>query len=427
MKKTISIILAVFLIFGSLGVCASALTVGSGTQVIASQLDMVKTGLLGKPLKFSDADFKSALGTQDFDKLTVTKLPDGEEGTLMLGDRKLSEGQTVRRRSLASLSFIPQSSAVTESCFSFTVEGLCAGAEITCTMKFIEKVNYAPKVSTDEGVSTTVTTQQGISVWGTMKAEDPEGDDIDYIIVSYPKYGSLTLSDSVMGEYVYTPNKDYEGRDSFIFVARDEYGNYSYPEQVSVKITERMSNITYIDTAGARQENAVIAMTAMGIMSGTQVGDDIYFSPEGSVSRAEFVAMAMKTVGMKANTQLKESFFDDNDEIPASLVGYVATAQRKGIINGSFDKDGLNFRPNDPITKYEASIIMARLIGEDSGDVSVSFENMSSIPVWARDEVSSMLRLGIFSENESISREAAPTRIEVAEYLYRLAGVSADK
>ena len=423
MKRVISVCMAIILVFSVFGVCVSALTVGSGTQVLANRIGMVKTGLLGKPLHFSDTDFKTDLGTADFDKITVTKLPDAKDGTLMQGDKKVTEGQSIRRRNLASLCFIPASVTVTETDFCFKVPGLCADAELSCTMKFIEKVNYEPKINTDIGVSTSVVTQQGISVWGLMEAEDPEGDDIDYIIVSYPKYGTLSLSDNVNGEFIYTPTADYEGKDSFIFVARDEYGNYSEPEEVSVKVTARMSNVVYIDTAGARQENAVIAMTAMGIMDGKLVGDDMYFSPDAEVSRAEFVAMAMKTVGMRANTQLKASFFDDNDQIPKSLVSYVATAQRKGIIHGSFDGESLNFRPNDPITKYEASIIMVSLLGEKNSDVSVSFENMYSIPVWARDEVSSMFRLGIFSATESITKEATPTKIEVAEYLYRLASV----
>lgn len=423
MKKALSILLALIFALSIATVCASALTVGSGTQVIAEELGMIKTGLLGKPLKFSDTDFKTALGTQSFRKITVTKLPDAEDGVLMLGDRKLEAGQSVRRRSLASLCFIPASDAVTESSFCFTADELCGGAELRCTLKFIEKVNYSPEINTDTGVSTAVTTQQGISVWGVMKAEDPEDDDIDYIIVSYPKYGTLTLSKEVKGEFIYTPTGDYEGRDSFIFVARDEYGNYSKPEEVSVKITSRMCGVVYIDTRGARQENAVIAMTAMGIMDGKLIGDDMYFSPDDAVTRAEFIAMAMKTLGVRPNSQLKESFFDDNDDIPKSLMGYVATAQRKGIINGAFDGESLNFRPNEPITKYEASIIMAKLLGEENGDVSVSFENMQDIPVWARDEVGSMFRLGIFSAEECITRDATPTRIEVAEYLYRLSSV----
>lgn len=407
------------MLLGALTVGASALSIGSGAEVLAEEVKLIKTGLFGKPLKFSDTDFKTALCTADFKRVTITQLPEGSEGTLMLGDRKLAEGQTVRRRNLASLCFIPASASVTESGFKFTVDELCGGAELECIIKFVEKVNYAPKIDTDANTAVTVTTQKGISVYGDMSAEDPEGDDIDYIIVSYPKYGLITLPEND-GEFIYTPSEDYEGRDSFTYVARDEYGNYSKPHKVPIRVTARMSPVVYIDTVGNREENAAIAMTALGIMSGTQVGDDMYFNPEGTVTRAEFVAMAMKACGMKANTNLKATFFDDNDLIPASLVSYVATAQKKGIVNGAFDGEGLKFRPNEAITKYEASIIMSALMGGAGDEVSVSFENMYSIPVWARDEVGAMYRLGIFQADESISAEATITRIDAAGYLYRL-------
>ena len=90
-------------------------------------------------------------------------------------------------------------------------------------------------------------------------------------------------------------------------------------------------------------------------MAGVPVGDDTLFSPNGTVTRAEFVAMALKNVGVRRDTTLTATCFDDDGEIPASLRGYVATAQRIGVVNGSFSGGKLLFRPNDPVTKYEAA------------------------------------------------------------------------
>lgn len=423
MKKIILVCLAAAMLVGGLSVTSSALSIGTGTQVLANDVNLIKSGLYGNPIRFSDADFKSALGTQSFKKVTITELPDEKDGSLMLGDRVLTEGQSIRRRNLGSLSFIPSSATVTESSFKFTVDELCGGAELECIMRFVEKVNYAPKVVTDTDVSLPITTQRGISVYGKLCAEDPEGDEVDYIIVSYPKYGTLSFTSDSEGEYCYTPNDSYRGNDEFVYVVRDEYGNYSYTQRVSLKVIDRMSEVSYIDTDGSKYENAVIAMTAMGVMSGIQVGDDIYFEPEKAVTRAEFVAMAMKAVGLRPDSTLKETFFDDNDEIPASLVGYVATAQKCGLVNGAFDGKGLYFRPQDPITKYEASIIMSKLMGNNDENVSVSFENMYSIPVWARDEVGAMFRLGIFESDEGITADATLSRLDAANYLYRLCNV----
>ena len=262
---------------------------------------------------------------------------------------------------------------------------------------------------------------EGISVYGTLSAKDPEGDAIEYIAVVTPKHGTLSIAKDGSGEFCYTPNKDYDGNDSFVFVARDEYGNYTKAQSVSLKVTERMSEVVYVDMENSKSYNAAVALTAMGIMSGSRIGDDMYFSPEKSISRAEFVAMAMKTLGIKADTTLSSTFFDDNDEIPKSLVGYVATAARCGIINGSLESDGLKFRPNDNITKCEAAIIMANLM-EIKADSAVFSEitGIDTVPVWARGQVGAMYSAGIFSGEDASDINAEICREEAAEYLYRM-------
>jgi hypothetical protein len=417
MKKILLALLIAALGFSSLAISAGAAAGGSGVAVIATETNLIKTGLLGQKLVFSDTDFKSAMGVSDFYSITVESLPDAKSGVLMLGGRKVTEGQQIRRRNIASLTFVPSSREVTESRFTFTMANTAAGAEIECIMKFIERVNYQPKIDTDASKTLSVTTQKGISVYGNMEASDPDGDDIEFIIVSYPKYGILKTDE---GEFTYTPSGEYTGKDSFVYVARDEYGNYSKPARVTVNVTARMSEVVYEDMKESRYYNSAVALTAMGIMSGERVGDGMYFNPEATVTRAEFVAMAMKALGIKADSTLKKTFFDDNGDIPSALVSYVATAQRCGAVNGAFDGKGLYFRPNDAITTYEAAIVMANLLGADEAESQASVSGIESIPVWARSDVSVMYELGIFSKNDALVVTDHITREFVSECLFKL-------
>ena len=145
MKKIFCAVLCAVLLFsavGAVGVCAF----GNGAAVVAKDVTMIKTGLSGQKISFSDADFKCALCISDFKYLTVTKLPSSTEGTLSLGGRRVNEGQTIKRRSLAALVFIPASKEVKEASFYFKVEGQSGDFETLCLMKFIDKVNYAPSV-----------------------------------------------------------------------------------------------------------------------------------------------------------------------------------------------------------------------------------------------------------------------------------------
>lgn len=417
MKKFIVTLLLSITAIGAISLAASAYF-GEGATVMASDVKIIKTALKGKKICFSDADVKSALALVDFDTVTVSELPKSTEGTLLLAGRRVSEGKSIKRKNITSLVFIPASIDVSEAHFKIKIDGYAGGAEIECVLKFIDKVNYAPSADTkDEKCS--LTTQESIALHGKMVGSDPEGDEIEYIVVSYPENGFLRVDESG-AEYVYTPSAGYIGEDKFVYVVRDEYGNYSEPHTVKITVNKRMSSVVYEDMTDSPHYNAAVAMTAMGIMDGRLVGDARYFMPSESVSRAEFVAMAMKSVGIRADSTLCESFFDDNDEIPTALIGYVATAQRIGFIGGDFDDGQLVFRPNDAITKYEAAAMMAALIGDKGEGEESVFAEDTDVPVWARSGVYAMRMLGIFDEDEG-ELGAKVTRADAASYLYTLA------
>ncbi len=401
---------------------AGAAFLGGAAPVLAEDVTLIKTGLLGENITFSDTDFKEALAVPDFSSVTVKSLPKSTEGTLLLAGRRIGVGQVIKRKNIASMSFIPASKSVTECQFSFTCDGLAGGAEILCTLKFIDKVNYAPKIDEAAGAALSVSTQKNVSLFGEMCASDPEGDALEYMVVSYPKRGTLTVTDKTTGEYRYTPDATFTGSDSFVYVARDEYGNYSYPAKVEIKVDRRASEVSYTDMVDRPEYGAALVMTANGIMAGTPVGDDLLFNPDGTVTRAQFVAMALKTVGVRRDTTLRATCFDDDADIPSSLRGYVATAQRIGVVNGSFSGGKLLFRPNDAITKYEAASILATLTGAKADGETAAFADADTIPAWARPGVLAMVSGGIFRVTDGkIGADAKVTRADAAVWLCRIA------
>lgn len=417
MKKIIISIILLTLLTLSFASVASA-SFGGGVEAIAGECEIIKSGLLGRKMTFSDADIKQGLCITDFDSVKITRLPKSTEGTLLIAGRRVSEGTSIKRKNLPALVFIPASRDVTEATFGFTVDGYADGCEVIFKIRFTDKVNYEPEIIKGGGKRETVTTQREISAYGKLAASDKEGDAIEFIVVSYPKYGTLKL-DKTSGEYSYTPNKSYTGADSFTYVARDEWGNYSKADEISLTVTERMSEVIYRDMKDRREYGAAVVMTAMGVMGGEVIGDGVYFNPDNAVTKAEFVAMAMKALGYKADTMLTKSYFDDNDQIPAPLVSYVATAQKLGFINGSFKDGKLMFKPSEKITKYEAAVILARIAGLKSEGEKPVFEDIYEIPVWARDDVFAMCSIGVFDSNESkINGNATLTRADCATYIY---------
>lgn len=419
MKKLFLLLLTLALAVTPL-ICSAA-TLGSGVSMLSKETKMIKTGLCGQKMTFNDVDFKTAMNVSDFKSITVTTLPLSSAGSLMYGGRRVSEGQTIKRKHISALSFVPSSKNVSECKFSFTSEGLMGGAEMDCVLKFIDKVNYAPEHDFNEDESVSLWSQESVSVFGELTASDPEGDALEFMVVEYPENGTLLLTDKTSGCYSYTPEEGFTGKDRFVYVVRDEYGNFTAPASVEIEVDKRLTAVSFTDMEAHPSQNAALVMEAKGIMSGTRIGDDMFFMPEGGVTRAEFVAMAMKAYGLRADSTLTATYFDDNGEIPASLVGYVATAARLGIVRGSFDGKGLCFRPNEAVTRSEAAQVLSAITGKSGGAELPVLADGELLPLWARPAVQGMYQCGIFLEADgAYSHSAEVTRAEAADYLLRM-------
>ena len=73
-NKAIPLLILAALFFSMIPVTGFA-AFGSGVEVMASEVEMIKTGLLGRKLTFTDGDVKSAFAVSDFEKIEIKRLP----------------------------------------------------------------------------------------------------------------------------------------------------------------------------------------------------------------------------------------------------------------------------------------------------------------------------------------------------------------
>ena len=403
-------------------VCAKEM--GSGVACLSCAEPMVKSGLSGEPLAFSPADFRQAVGLSRVGAITVTELPDSTTGTLKLAGFRVKAGESIPESSLSSLTFTAATPLVSESSFRFRAEN-GSGVELTCRIRLTDGANRAPSVDAIPKARLSVAVQSGTRVVGTLSATDPEGDGVTFLLVTAPEHGAVILSDPGSGEFCYTPKAGYTGADRFRYVARDEYGNYSGIATVSVTVRDRATETVFDDMVGSPREGDVLTVAAAGIMQGRIAGDETLFDPAGSVTKAEFVVMAMKAAGIAPRAGLVHTFFDNDFEIPAEYRGYLATAQRRGIIVGTFGENGLLFDWNAPITAAEAATVVHRTL--PSGGAAVAVDNsLSAVPVFARAAVASLDARGLLRgiDRATLETETPLTR-EAAAAL--IAGVIAEQ
>lgn len=389
-------------------------------DAIASGTEMVMGGVKGKDILFSKEAFELALGVDSIENVKITALPDPAQGMLKINGNEVKAGQTLGADTLAALRFTPANETITEATFTFTCDNLCGGAEMVCRMRFSGEANEAPTLS-QASHRFSLRTQKNVSVFGSMQADDPENDTMTYLIVSYPKNGSLKITDKRYGDFCYTPASGFRGKDSFSYVVRDSFGNYSPIATVSIQVSRRMTDITFDDMVQSSAHNGALAMLANGIMQGAIEGDGYYFHPDATVSRSEFVVMAMKAMGMAPDSSLTATFFDDNDKIKASEMSYIATAQRKGYIVGSFDGKALLFSPDEPITRAEACVILAKMASISEKGTAPAFAH-DSIPAWAEEAMETLYAVGAISRTEanSLGADSYMTKGEIAQALYTL-------
>src|SRR5690606_998860 len=103
--------------------------------------------------------------------------------------------------------------------FNVTVSDGNGGTAISVVTIGVTPVNQAP-VSTNQNLTTDAT----VALNGAISASDPDGDTLTYSISGAPANGSVTLN-STTGSFVYTPNTDYSGGDSFVVTVNDGNGS----------------------------------------------------------------------------------------------------------------------------------------------------------------------------------------------------------
>ncbi len=131
------------------------------------------------------------------------------------------------------------------------------------------------------------------------------------------------------------------------------------------------------------------------------------FRPEESITRAEFAKIVCTVLEKDLNNIKTEKSFNFSDVRKENwYYDYIEILAKKGIINGY--EDG-TFKPNDPIRRQEAALILASIKGikEDTytdingkvihKDTLTKFDDDNLIPTWVDESVDALEQIGIIN------------------------------
>lgn len=391
-------------------------------DVLAQNYKMTKTGLISENMTFTQADFWQGLGVSSIGAVTFTDIPEDSEGYLTVGAMKVNEGQRVYSELLGMLEFVPASREIDRVSFCISGDESTSGAGIECTLRFIDRLNYAPTVSITDTQRLSLISLAGRSTGGVLSADDPDGDRVRFEVIKYPSHGVLSSFDMNSGKFVYVASDTYTGYDAFEYVAVDEYGNYTEPERVNIRVDADRSGIVFSDMKGRADTSAAAYVTSKGIMTGAVKGGAYSFFPDMKIKRSEFIMMALKAAGKSPSDDLSVlEGIADISGVSEECRRYIAAALKEGYISAETRDGGKYLRPDDVITKAEVAHILSRLCGyeKNSDDISV-FADFGRVDASYLGAISAMYSSGVIEcsgglirPNEQITRESC------AKILYR--------
>ena len=173
--------------------------------------------------------------------------------------------------------------------------------------------------------------------------------------------------------------------------------------------------------------NAVNDMGSRMVMEGT--GDNT-FSPDRDITRAEFVAVLVRGLGLRPENG-QSAFSDVNSA--AWYAGFIQTAYTYGLINGFADGA---FHPSDRITREQAMVITAKAMSltglqakltiQSADQMLGSYTDAAEVSAWAKSGLASVIQSGIVSGRSSteLAPSAFISRAEVATIIQRLLQMS---
>lgn len=354
---------------------------------------------------FCQSDFSADPGTA-LNGIFVTAVPEDAVAVLMLGSRVIRAGDILPQDALDRLRMTP---ACRESCDAVLcyqpICGNALGAPSQLTIRIQSGKNETPKANRGE-----FETYKNISNDGTLTGTDPEDGPLTFQLAEKPKRGTVKLESN--GSYVYTPDKNRVGEDSFSFTVTDDAGNVSQPATVNIRILKPSEAMTFADVADNDQYEAMW-LCEQGLSGGRKIAGVPCFCPQEPVSRAEFLVMAMELKKVPVDERLTVSGFLDAEEAAAWMQPYLAGAMQRGLACGEVTDAGLMFRPNDPVTGQEAAVMLQNLLRLPVTAAVIPSEQAS----WSAASLQALREAGIPMD----APEAPLTRQDAAQLLCQVA------
>ena len=342
---------------------------------------------------FGAGDFST--GEEPLAGICITALPESSTGTVMLGNRVLRSGDILTVQQLEQMTFQPlmtREDREAQLTYLPIYENRVEPAAVM-TLSIRGKEDKVP-VAQDSAMET----YKNLVSDGKLLASDPEEQPLTYTIIRQPRRGSVELRED--GSFTYTPKKNKVGVDSFTFTATDPAGNVSREATVIVQLLKPVDARQYRDTVGEDCRFSAEWLRNTGLFSGEQVGGELYFQPEKTVTRGEFLTMLVDLLQIPV----------EEVDAPQWVQPYLDAAIRSGLVAGWQQE---SFAMEEAVTGAETAVALQNALDLSAGHAQM--EIPEDVPTWAATSLAVMAQNGL-----ELDANAPLTRSDAAQIFYQI-------
>ncbi|SDW16200.1 S-layer homology domain-containing protein [Paenibacillus sp. CF384] len=187
-----------------------------------------------------------------------------------------------------------------------------------------------------------------------------------------------------------------------------------FTNQVPLSAAASVPRLPYDDLKFNFARESILNMTQLGIMNGT---GERRFEPDKGITRAEFITLIDRLLGIKPVASEIPSFKDVSRS--AWYYQWVQPALQLGIAQGNANQ---MFEPVRPVSREEAAVIMNRALNQaESTVIPALYDDQDDISEWALPAVIHLSQLGLITGNEGKLRpKESITRQEAAVLMDRV-------
>ncbi|WP_337100603.1 S-layer homology domain-containing protein [Paenibacillus sp. YIM B09110] len=228
-------------------------------------------------------------------------------------------------------------------------------------------------------------------------------------------HSTVVLYDPLTGQFSFVPATFGKQKDGSTKITFKRNGNSIY---TALSLTR-----TFNDISSHWANKDIELLASKLIVNGVS---DNEFAPNKSITRAEFAALLVRSLGLSVDTASSSNFKDvSTDDWFAGAIGAAVKAK---LVEGYNDN---SFKPNDTITREQMAVMVARAITAAGKSVHVEEQNNQSLAAftdhadissWAQKSVAQSIEAKIITgrTDGSFAPSANATRAEAVVMLKRL-------